>query len=60
MMMMNICKNSDVLIWVENVLKNRTTFLKLKCCELAVLTLYISTNKLLVQSAVYIYQNIVK
>jgi len=28
--------------------------------ELAVLTLYISTNKLLVQSAVYIIQNIDK
>jgi len=52
-------ENSEVLILVENVLKNMTTFLKfLKCfqSELAVIKLFISTTKLLVQSVVYTYQ----
>jgi len=46
-------ENSDVLICVDNVLKNGTKFLKLKMfsyfsnqVELAVFTLCISTNKL--------------
>jgi len=45
-------ENSDALIWVENVLKNRTTFLSLKfwIFGIYVHTLYISTNKLWVQS----------
>jgi len=55
-------KNSYVLIWVEIVPKNITTFFKLtifSMCsnqvELAVLTLFISTTKLLVQSVVSTY-----
>jgi len=51
-------ENSDVLIWVENVLKN--VFIWLNQVESALLTLYISTNKLLVQSVVYTYQKVDK
>jgi len=57
----------DVLIWVENVLKNWTTVLKLKmfllCLkqdELAIFTLFISTNKLSVQLDMFNYQKVVK
>jgi len=44
-------ENSDVLIWVGNILKNITTI------ELAVLT---SINNLLAQSVVHTYQKVVK
>jgi len=53
-------KNSDVLIWDEIVLKNRTTFFKLNKIELAVKTLFILITKLFVQSGVYIYPKVVK
>jgi len=60
-------ENSDVLIWVENALKKSTTILVLKMfslclnqVKLTVFTLYISTNKLLLQSVVYSCQKVVK
>jgi len=51
-------ENSDVLIWVEKVLKN--VFIWLNQVESALFTLYISTSKLLVQSVVYTYQKVDK
>jgi len=60
-------ENSDVLIWVENALANRTTFLSWKCFYFARIklnwrylgTFYIQKKKQLVQSLVYTYQKVV-
>jgi len=52
-------ENSDVLNWVENVFKNRMTFLNfilLKSSWIGGFILYISTYKQLVQSVEYTYQ----
>jgi len=56
-------ENFDVLIWVENVLKNRTTYLSWKCfyfVKLAVFKFIVCTKKLWVQSLVHTYQKVVK
>jgi len=58
---------TTVNVWVENVLKNITTFLSWKCFyfarikfEFSVFKYIVCTNKLLVQSLVYTYQKVVK